>query len=68
MINIDKEKCTILDCPCNKYEFDICDEFDCNRDYCIKTEERDCEGKYWKDTCIFHGEHLELNINSHGDE
>ena len=64
MININKEKCDVPNCPCYKFEFDICDEFDCNIDYCIKTQGCDCGGKYWEKAWIFHGEHLELNTDS----
>lgn len=43
------------------YKFDICAEFDCNREYCINNTEVDCKGMFWYDTCMFHGEHKELN-------
>ena len=45
----------------NKFEYDICDEFDCNPIYCLRVEGFECYGEFWKRPCIFYGEHLELN-------
>ena len=45
-----------------KFKFDICGEFDCQRWYCKEHKGYDCKGEFWKDTCIFHGEHEVLNL------
>ena len=55
--------CTIPNCPCYKFEYDICDEMRCNRVYCRQEKGYDCKGKYWEEKCIFHGEHIELNLD-----
>ena len=57
---VDKSVCPDK-CPCKQFKFDICDEFDCNRDHFIANRGFDCKGKFWEPTCSFYGEHLELN-------
>lgn len=44
------------------WQFDICCEFDCNIEFANKNG-RDCKGDFTKKPCMFHGEHLEMNVN-----
>lgn len=43
------------------FTHDICDEFDCNSDYCIEKTGVDCQFQFWTDACIFRSAHLVLN-------
>jgi len=48
------------------YKFNICDEFDCNRGYCLKLNGYDCQEKFDVPECIFYGEHIILNVENEG--
>lgn len=48
-----------------EYEYDICDEFDCTPEYCKMKMNVDCKGKFHEESCMFYGEHKELNKPTH---
>ena len=51
-----------------KFKFDICDEFDCTAEYCLRNLGFECNGEFWKECCIFYGEHIELNTEKYYNE
>ena len=48
------------------FEYNICEEFDCDPNYNKKSTGKDCNGKFDNKDCGFYGEHLILNCNNEG--